>query len=84
MEGKDNQTVVHTPTWEKVFGLVGFVFLCVGTANLVWSDWTDEKSPPDIVINIKNIEPISKGFLVEIEVVNNGSHAVSLLQVEVN
>src|SRR5690606_21847499 len=63
-------------------GLVGFIFLCVGIIYLSWSAWSDKKSSPDIAINVTRINQVSKGFLVEIEVVNNGSDAVSLLQIE--
>ena len=82
MEARDKRSVVHTPTWEKVLGFVGFIFLCVGIFYLSWSAWSDKKLPPDIAINITNINQVSNGFLIEIEVVNNGSDAVSLLQVE--
>jgi len=82
MEARDNQSVDQTPTWEKVVGSFGFVVLCMGIAYLCWSAWSDEKLPPDIAITVNSIKPISKGFLVKINVVNNGSEAVSLLQVE--
>lgn len=82
MASQDNNAVVHTPTWERVVGMVGFIFLCVGVIYLSWSAWTDKKLPPDIAINITEINQISNGFLVQIAVVNNGSSAVSILQVE--
>src|SRR5690606_19966954 len=82
MEARNNPSVVQTPTWEKVLGLFGFVFLCAGIAYLAWSAWSDEKLPPDISITVNSIKPISKGFLVKVNVVNKGSEAVSLLQVE--
>lgn len=39
-------------------------------------------TPPDVLFSIKKISPVSKGFLVEVEVTNTGTQSLAAVYVE--
>ena len=74
--------IQHTPTWEKIVGLLGLTLLCIGFAYLGWAAITEQDKPPNIVFTVTEINDLETDFLVQVEVANTGFKSVAGLDIE--
>lgn len=72
----------QTPPWEKALGITGLLLLLSGIIYLGWAAINAEDTTPDVLFNIKKISPVSKGFLVEVEVTNTGAQSLASVYLE--
>lgn len=73
---------IHTPLWEKLLGIVGLLLLLAGFIYLGWMAIHEDDTPPDVLFSITRISQVSDGFLVEVEVTNNGSQSLAALHLK--
>lgn len=78
----DKKDVVHTPLWEKLVGVAGFILLCIAIAVLLGNVMSGDERPPLITFDNINIAAEENRFRVDVDVFNIGGTSVSDLEVE--
>ena len=79
---EQNTSDTHTPLWEKLLGTLGLLLVLAGFIYLGWMAIHQNEAPPDVSFNITRISQVSDGFLVEVEVINQGSQSLAALYLE--
>jgi uncharacterized protein (TIGR02588 family) len=71
-----------TPLWEKLVGLMGFLFICFTVIYLVWSAFSNTNQPPDIQFSVVSIESLEQQYLALVDVKNIGDKTAADLHLE--
>lgn len=72
----------QTPLWEKILGIAGLLLLITGFFYLGWMAINEDDTSPDVIFSINKISPVSKGFLVEVEITNTGAKSLAAVYLE--
>ncbi len=82
--GKDRDRDISrkTPFLELVVAVIGLLLIAATMGFMVYRAVWGSQSPPDIVVTIDSIQPVSNGYLVNINTVNNGGMTAQGLTIE--
>src|SRR5690554_309360 len=72
--------MVTTPLWEKSVGLFGLVLIIITVALLIVTAVQKNGESPEFRFQVTNVAPISNGYLVSVEVHNEGGVTAENLQ----
>jgi uncharacterized protein (TIGR02588 family) len=72
----------NTPRWEKILGFLGLLLLLAGFIYLGWMAFNENESPPEITFEITEITPLENGYLVQLDVHNEGAQSVAAMHFE--
>ena len=72
----------ETPVWEWIIAVAGLI-LVVGAVGLTfYRAMTEDKTPPQLKIEVDSIEPNGSGYLVKFTVKNTGNQTAAAVAVE--
>ena len=66
------RSLVTTPLWEKSVGLFGLVLIVITIASLIVIAVQRNGESPSFTFEVTEIAPISNGYLVSVDVYNEG------------
>lgn len=81
-DNQDQDISRGTPFLELVVALLGVLLLAGIVSFMIYKAVWGSQSPPDIVVTIESIQPVSNGYLVNIKTVNNGGMTAQGLTIE--
>lgn len=71
----------HVELWEKVIGGIGVLFVLGILAFLIY-EALQPQTPPEITVRVARVQPVARGYLVEIEVKNEGELTAAAVEIE--
>ncbi len=71
-----------TPALELLTAAIGFILVTGTIGFLLFDAVTEQDTPPQIIVEAKEIVPQQNGFLVKFEVENKGDNHASEVEVE--
>jgi len=79
---EDQNKQKETPVWEWIIAAAGLI-LVVGAVGLTfYRATTEDKTPPQLTIEVDSIEPNGSGYLVKFAVKNTGNQTAAAVAVE--
>lgn len=71
-----------TPALEWLVAAIGFIVVIGTLGFLLFDAVTEQDTPPQIIVEAKEIVPTQNGFLVKLEIENKGDNHASEVEVE--
>lgn len=72
----------HVTVWEWVVALISAAIVIASIGYVTYRAITNDRSPPDIVIDVERVVPTRSGYVVEVWVYNFGGITAKDLTVE--
>lgn len=79
---RDQTISRETPFFELMVALLGAALVAGTIGFMIYKAAWGEQSPPDIVITVDSIQPVSNGYLVNFKTINNGGMTAQSLIIE--
>lgn len=80
--GKKKSHAAEIPGVEWVFGGVGLLIVALAISVLLYEALAGDRSPPDVKLTVRAIEPIRNGFLVKVRAENEGGEPAARVAVK--
>lgn len=79
---QETKTGSDTPLLEWIVACVGLILVAGSIGFLIYQAMTRNSSPPDIMLKVKIVTPISNGYLIKFQAMNQGNSTAKGLIVE--
>lgn len=81
-ENKEQQKPRTIRLWEWIVAAAGMTVVLGAIGVSVFRAFTEESTPPSLVVRVDSISPTQGGFLVRFSVINTGNQTAAGLQIE--
>lgn len=80
--GAKKSHAAEIPRAEWVFGGLGLLIVLGALSVLVYEGLAGDKSPPDVKLTVRGLEPLRNGFLVKIRAENEGGEPAARVAIK--